>query len=431
LIEGALSWRAVGGEEMEKAFRSFLSGLIKSGSIDIETASGQRFRVGDGSGEDVQVRFLDKAAQWALMLDPGLRFGELYMEGRVRVERGTIYDVLAIASRNAARLRQFFWLAAADRLRSALSSLGKHNNLIRARRNAAHHYDLDSRLYELFLDSDRQYSCAYFEHPSATIDEAQLAKRRHIAAKLLVEPGNRVLDIGCGWGGMALYLARICGAKVTGITLSREQLVLARQRAGEAAQSSLIDFRLQDYREIDERFDRIVSVGMFEHVGLRYYDAYFRQIAKLLNGDGIALLHTIGAEHTPQPPDSWVDKYIFPGGYIPSLSNIMPSIERAGLFVTDIEVLRLHYAETLRHWRERFLARRAEAAALYDERFCRMWEYYLAGAECGFRFLGQVVFQIQLAKQIDSVPMTRDYIVRREAELRRRDTSVPGLRIAG
>jgi cyclopropane-fatty-acyl-phospholipid synthase len=230
---------------------------------------------------------------------------------------------------------------------------------------------------------------------------------------------------------MGLYLARFCGAKVTGITLSREQLALARQRAAETSQASLIDFRLQDYREIDERFDRIVSVGMFEHVGRSYYDTFFRQIAKLLDADGIALIHTIGVEHTPQPPDPWVSKYIFPGGYIPSLSEIIPSIERAGLFVSDIEVLRLHYAETLRLWRERFLARRAEAAALYDERFCRMWEYYLAGAECGFRFLGQVVFQIQLTKKVDALPLTRDYIVRREAELRRRDTTASGLRIAG
>jgi cyclopropane-fatty-acyl-phospholipid synthase len=416
---------------MDKIFRSFLSGLITSGSIEIETASGRKFRVGDGSGEETRIRFSDKAAQWALMRDPGLRFGELYMDGRVKVERGTIYDVLAIAARNVPRLDQFLWLRAAKRLRSALSRLRGRNNLIRARRNVAHHYDLDARLYELFLDNDRQYSCGYFENPSAGLDEAQLAKRRHIAAKLLIEPGDRVLDIGCGWGGMGLYLARFCGAKVTGITLSREQLALARQRAAETSQSSLIDFRLQDYREIDERFDRIVSVGMFEHVGRACYDTFFRQVAKLLDADGIALIHTIGVEHLPQPPDSWVAKYIFPGGYIPSLSEIIPSIERAGLFVADIEVLRLHYAETLKLWRERFLARRAEAAAFYDERFCRMWEYYLASAECGFRFLGQVVFQIQLAKKFDSVPLTRDYIVRREAELRRRDTTAPGLRIAG
>jgi cyclopropane-fatty-acyl-phospholipid synthase len=416
---------------MDRIFRSFLAGLITSGSVEVETARGERFRLGDGSGIDVKVRFADQAAQWALLRDPGLRFGELYMEGRVKVERGTIYDVLAIAARNAERFSQFSWLCAVQKLRSALRRLGMHNTRLRARRNVAHHYDLDSRLYDLFLDADRQYSCAYFENPSAGLDEAQLAKKRHIAAKLLIEPGNRVLDIGCGWGGMALYLARICAAKVTGITLSREQLALAGQRAAEAGQSNTVDFRLQDYREIDERFDRIVSVGMFEHVGLPYYDVFFRQIAKLLNDDGVALIHTIGSELPPQPTDPWIAKYIFPGGYIPSLSEILPAIERTGLFVTDIEVLRLHYAETLRHWRERFLARRAEAAAFYDERFCRMWEYYLAGAECGFRFSGQVVFQIQLAKRVDAVPLNRDYILRREAELRRRDTASPGLRIAG
>jgi cyclopropane-fatty-acyl-phospholipid synthase len=353
------------------------------------------------------------------------------MDGRVKVERGTLYDVLAIASRNVPQLGQFSWVRGIEMFRSALAKLRTRNNLLRARRNVSHHYDLDRRLYELFLDSDRQYSCAYFEHPSAGLDEAQLAKKRHIAAKLIIEPGDRVLDIGSGWGGMALYLARYCGAKVMGITLSREQLAVSQERAIEGSQSALIDFRLQDYREVDERFDRIVSVGMFEHVGVMYYDTFFRQIAKLLDTDGIALIHTIGAVHSPLPPDPWVSKYIFPGGYIPSLSEITPSIERAGLLVTDIEVLRPHYAETLKLWRERFLARRAEAAALYDERFCRMWEYYLAGAECGFRYLGQVVFQIQIAKKVASVPLTRDYIVRREAELRRRDTAAPGLRIAG
>ena len=416
---------------MDGIFRKFLSGLIATGSIEVELTSGKKFKLGDGSGDEAKVRFMDERAQALLMLDPALRFGELYMDGRVKVERGSIYDVLAIASRNALRLRSFFWLRIAERLRTFSGRLGMRNSRARARRNAAHHYDLSGRLYELFLDTDRQYSCAYFENSSAGLDEAQLAKKRHIAAKLLIEPGNRVLDIGCGWGGMALYLARFCGARVTGITLSREQLASAQQRAAESAQAGLVDFRLQDYREIDDRFDRIVSVGMFEHVGLPYYDVFFRKLAKLLDRDGIALLHTIGAEYPSQPTDPWVAKYIFPGGYIPSLSDIMPSIERAGLFVTDVEVLRLHYAETLRLWRERFLAHRAEAAALYDERFCRMWEYYLATAECGFRFMGQAVFQIQLAKRADSVPLTRDYILRREADLRRRDTAKSGLRIAG
>jgi len=316
-------------------------------------------------------------------------------------------------------------------LRGRLRHIFRTNGSARARRNVAHHYDLDRRLYTLFLDSDLQYSCGYFEHADATLDEAQLAKKRHIAAKLMIDKGDRVLDIGCGWGGLALYLARICGARVTGITLSREQLAFARDRALEASQASAIEFRLQDYREIDERFDKIVSVGMFEHVGPEFYDSYFHQVARLLNPNGVGLIHTIGTSCAQYEPDPWITKYIFPGGYIPALSTIMPSIERAGLYVTDIEVLRLHYAETLRRWRERFLARRMEAAALYDERFCRMWEYYLAGSECTFRYAGEVVFQIQVSKKVDALPVTRDYMLRKEAELRRRDSASSGLRIAG
>lgn len=416
---------------MERLLRLFLSTLVKTGSLDVETSSGQKFKVGDGGPPIAGVRFCDRGAEFALLRNPGLHFGELYMDGRVQVTQGTIYDVIAIGSRNLQRFGKFPWLRFLENGRRIFRRYEQRNHIAKARRNTAHHYDLDSRLYQLFLDQDRQYSCAYFEREGMSLDEAQLAKKRHIAAKLLVEPGDRVLDIGCGWGGMALYLARFCGARVTGITLSREQLASAQQRAAESAQAGLVDFRLQDYREIDDRFDRIVSVGMFEHVGLPYYDVFFRKLAKLLDRDGIALLHTIGAEYPSQPTDPWVAKYIFPGGYIPSLSDIMPSIERAGLFVTDVEVLRLHYAETLRLWRERFLAHRAEAAALYDERFCRMWEYYLATAECGFRFMGQAVFQIQLAKRADSVPLTRDYILRREADLRRRDTAKSGLRIAG
>jgi cyclopropane-fatty-acyl-phospholipid synthase len=339
--------------------------------------------------------------------------------------------VLAVGSRNFARFNQFVWLRAAEQLRYALRNLAQRNNIVRARRNTAHHYDLDARLYQLFLDQDQQYSCAYFERDGATLDEAQLAKKRHIAAKLLVTPGDRVLDIGCGWGGMALYLAEVCGAHVTGITLSTEQLAVARRRAKEAEQQSRADFHLQDYREIKERFDRIVSVGMFEHVGIGFYDAFFQQVARLLDDNGVMLLHTIGLGGPPAPTNPWVAKYIFPGGYLPSLSEITPAIERAGLLVTDVEILRFHYAETLKLWRERFLARRAEAAALYDERFCRMWEFYLAAAECTFRFEQTVVFQIQITKSMQSVPVTRDYIASREADLRRRDSVAPGLRIAG
>jgi cyclopropane-fatty-acyl-phospholipid synthase len=415
---------------MERLFRRFVAAIIKTGSLEIETASGSRFHVGDGSGQAPRLRFADKTALAAVLSHPTLRFGELFMDGRVTVENGSIYDVLAVICRNIDNLGRIWWLQALTTWHGRLQHLLKGNNSVRARRNVAHHYDLDRRLYQLFLDTDLQYSCAYFENSEATLDEAQLAKKRHIAAKLMIEPGERVLDIGCGWGGMALYLARICGARVTGITLSREQLAFARDRATEARQTA-IEFRLQDYREIDERFDKIVSVGMFEHVGPEYYDAYFQQVAKLLNPDGVALIHTIGTSCVQYEPDPWMNKYIFPGGYIPALSTVMPSIERAGLHVTDLEVLRLHYAETLRLWRARFLAHRAEALALYDERFCRMWEYYLAASECAFRYTGEVVFQIQLAKKVGTVPLTREYIPRREAELRRRDSTSPGLRIAG
>ncbi|MGA3303441.1 MAG: cyclopropane-fatty-acyl-phospholipid synthase family protein [Methylovirgula sp.] len=416
---------------MERILRIFLSKLIKKGALNIETASGQRYTVGDDSPPVADVKFCDSGAERGVVLNPALRFGELFMDGRVKVTRGSIYDVISVASRNLPSFNQFLWLRLLEKARRAFRGLSQRNHLSKARHNTAHHYDLDGRLYELFLDQDRQYSCAYFEREGASLDEAQLAKKRHIAAKLLVEPGNRVLDIGCGWGGMGLYLAEICDANVTGITLSREQLGVAMKRAVDRGLQGKAEFLLQDYREIDKRFDRIVSVGMFEHVGIGYYDAFFQQIARLLDDKGVALLHTIGHEGEPSPTNAWVAKYIFPGGYVPSLSDIMPAIERSGLLVTDIEILRLHYAETLRHWRERFLARRAEAAAMYDERFCRMWEFYLAGCECTFRFEDTVVFQIQIAKRIDSLPLTRDYILAREAELRRRDSAAPSLRIAG
>jgi cyclopropane-fatty-acyl-phospholipid synthase len=283
----------------------------------------------------------------------------------------------------------------------------------------------------MFLDADRQYSCAYFEHEGQSLDDAQLAKKRHIAAKLLVEPGHRVLDIGSGWGGLGLYLADFCGADVTGITLSTEQLAVSKSRAIERRLADHVDFRLQDYREVTEHFDRIVSVGMLEHVGVGYLDAYFRKVSELLAEDGVALIHTIGRLEIPGATDPWTDKYIFPGGYIPALSEVSAAIERSGLVVTDIEVLRLHYAETLKAWYDRFMAHRHEALALYDERFCRMWEYYLSGAEASFRvgFFGN--FQLQLAHKVEAVPLTRDYIAERESDLRGRDTTSSDLRLAG
>ena len=293
------------------------------------------------------------------------------------------------------------------------------NDASRSKRNVAHHYDLDGRLYALFLDSDRQYSCAYFDHPDASLEEAQAAKKRHIAAKLLVDRGHSVLDIGSGWGGMGLYLAQVAGAgSVRGITLSEEQLEASRRRSATACLQDRVQFELEDYRATKGTFDRIVSVGMFEHVGVPSYDAYFQACRGLLKEDGVMLLHTIGRSGTPYPTNPWITKYIFPGGHLPVLSEMMPAIERAGLIVTDLEILRLHYAYTLKAWRERFMAHREEVLRLYDERFCRMWECYLAKSESAFRWQDAVVFQLQLTRRNDVVPVTRDYIAEREAVLK-------------
>lgn len=415
---------------MSFLLRTFLSQVVQHGTLEVEAASGSRFTVGDGTGTPLAIRFADRGAARQLVLNPALAFGELFMDGRLVVTQGSIYDVLSLAASNL-KLREPHPIAKArTRLRTALRRLQQRNSARRARCNVAHHYDLDGRLYDLFLDPDRQYSCAYFEHPDQNLAEAQLAKKRHIAAKLLVEPGQRVLDIGCGWGGLALYLADYCGAAVTGVTLSEEQLAITNARARERALASRAQFLLQDYRAVRGTFDRIVSVGMFEHVGVGYYRAFFDKAAKLLADDGVMLLHSIGRMDGPGACNPWIDKYIFPGGYIPALSEVVPAIERAGLVVTDIEVLRLHYAETLRAWRERFLARREEAKALYDARFCRMWEFYLAACECAFRHCGLMVFQIQLAKQQHAVPLTRNYIAAREAALAAREGCQPGVQIA-
>jgi cyclopropane-fatty-acyl-phospholipid synthase len=317
-------------------------------------------------------------------------------------------------------------------MRYLFRRLQHFNPRSRARHNVAHHYDLDGRLYRLFLDGDEQYSCAYFEAQDQSLDDAQLAKKRHLAAKLRINPGAKVLDIGCGWGGLALYLAEIAGAQVTGITLSQEQYKRAQNRAVERGLSRDTAFRLVDYRDVDGRFDRIVSVGMFEHVGVGFYDVFFRRCAELLADDGIALLHTIGRSGPPSITNPWIAKYIFPGGYIPALSEVLPAVQRAGLLVSDVEILQLHYAETLKAWRERFLAHRDEVVRLYDQRFVRMWEFYLACSEMAFRGSDMVVFQIQLAKHKGVTPATRDYIAREEARLRARERgSAAPLRLAG
>lgn len=409
----------------------FFKGLIKTGSIEIELPGGKKFTLGDGSDNRLGVRFKDRAAVFLAVLDPELQFGELYMNGRIEVTRGTLYDVLMLVAANFWQPGGSRWLRFVERMRGFLGRYVSPNNLDRARRNAHHHYDFDARFYKNFLDSGLQYSCAYFERENQNLERAQLAKKRHIAAKLLIEPGHHILDIGCGFGGMAIYLARYCGASVTGITLSQTQLTVAKAGARELGLSRVTDFRFCDYRDIEGRYDRIVSIGMFEHVGLARYDLYFRKIWQLLKDNGVALIHSIGRADGPWPTNPWVTKYIFPGGYMPALSEVMPAIERTGLFMTDLEILRLHYAQTLNIWRERFRVKREEVAASRGERFCRMWELYLAGCECAFRREGLVVFQIQLAKRLDEVPLTRDYIGRAEAALRELDSEAANLRLAG
>ncbi len=401
---------------MDRLLRFFLGQFVRRGTMTFTTASGTRFTCGDGTGEPVAVRFLTADAERRVLLNPELALGEVYMEGTFVVENATIADALAIllnqpdAYPRWARLQ--WWL------RYLVRHAQQFNPRARSRDNAARHYDLDGRLYALFLDADRQYSCAYFETPDATLDDAQLAKKRHLAAKLLIQRGQRVLDIGSGWGGLGLYLAETTGANVTGVTLSSEQLQVSNARAAEKDLARSAKFLLEDYRDIHGQFDRIVSVGMFEHVGVDFYETYFRRCAELLTDDGVMMLHSIGRSEGPDASNPWIVKYIFPGGYIPALSEVMPAIERAGLLVCDIEILRLHYAKTLKAWRERFMARREEAVRLYDERFARMWEFYLASAEMSFRTQGLMNFQIQLARRHGVVPVTRDYIGREEARLR-------------
>ena len=417
---------------MDRVLQVILRSYIRRGTLRVTTARGTTFEFGDGTGAPVAVRFTCAAAEWAVLLDPELAVGESYMDGTLVVERGSIADFLLLAMSQEQSSKPPFWGRPQWLLRYLWRRLAQFNPRGRARNNVAHHYDLDQRLYALFLDADRQYSCAYFEHPEQSLDDAQLAKKRHIAAKLLPWPNCRVLDIGSGWGGLGLYLAEMCGARVTGITLSDEQFALARNRADEKGLAGRIEFRLQDYRDIAERFDRIVSVGMFEHVGVTHFDAFFRKCAELLADDGVVLLHSIGRPEGPGITNPWIAKYIFPGGYIPALSEVLPAVERTGLLVTDIEILRLHYAETLRHWRERFLAHRDDLVKIYDVRFIRMWEFYLAASEMTFREQGMMVFQLQLTKRQGVVPITRDYIAREEARLRGVEGgSRPPLRLAG
>src|SRR3954464_7300875 len=415
---------------MDRLLGYFLKQFIRRGWMTFTTASGAKFTCGDGTGEPVCVRFLTTDAERRVLLNPELALGEVYMEGTFVIENGSLADALTILLNQPEILPR--WAKLQWWLRYLVRHAQQFNPRPRSRNNVARHYDLDGRLYSLFLDADKQYSCAYFEGPDATLDNAQLAKKRHLAAKLLIRRGDRVLDIGSGWGGLSLYLAEMAGANVTGVTLSTEQLQVSEGRAAEKNLTRSAKFLLEDYRDVSGVFERVVSVGMFEHVGVDFYETFFRRCAELLTDDGVMMLHSIGRSEGPDATNPWIAKYIFPGGYIPALSEVIPAIERAGLLVCDIEILRLHYAETLKAWRERFMARREEAVRLYDERFARMWEFYLASSEMSFRKQNMMNFQIQLTKRQGIVPMTRDYIEREEARLRGAEQGKPArLQLAG
>lgn len=390
---------------------AYLARLIQVGSLEVTFPDGTRRDHGPGGqGPRVALAITDTGTLRRLALNPHLELGEAYTDARLTIEGDDLHGLLELALRNIAaghdsRLNAAMWW-----VRDRFRWISQRNPATRARRNVAHHYDLSGGLYDLFLDADRQYSCAYFKDPADTLEQAQAQKKAHIAAKLCLKPGMKVLDIGCGWGGMALTLARDFGVEVLGVTLSSEQLAMARTRAEAAGLAGQVRFDLTDYRAVQGRFDRVVSVGMFEHVGVPQYLTYFRKVRDLLTADGVALIHTIGRAAPPGSTNPWIAKYIFPGGYIPALSETMAAIERSGLVQTDVEIWRLHYAMTLRHWHDRFMARRDQAAALYDERFVRMWKFYLAASEQVFRHAGQCVFQIQLARDQAAVPLTRDYL---------------------
>ena len=401
----------------------FLSRAVKRGTLTLHRpkAPPQTFGTPDPAFPDVAIRFADRGVALAIARNPALGAGECYMNGRLIVEKGDIRDLVELLKRNDA------WEKGKKNLKPGLAArtfnavkyrADRINMERRSKRNVAHHYDLSGRLYDLFLDRDKQYSCAYFTDPGNSLEQAQEDKKAHIAAKLALKPGMRVLDIGCGWGGMALYLNKHFDVDVLGVTLSEEQLKVAGDRAAEAGVADRVKFELIDYRRVEGSFDRIVSVGMFEHVGPPQYRTFFRKCRELLSDDGVMLLHTIGRMGKPGITDDWTAKYIFPGGYNPALSEIVTAYEGSKLFPTDIEVLRVHYAYTLDHWYDRTVAAKDAIVALYDERFFRMWTFYLAGAAAAFRNGGLCNYQVQLTKGRHSVPLTRDYMFEDERKLR-------------
>ncbi|MDC3053965.1 cyclopropane-fatty-acyl-phospholipid synthase family protein, partial [Candidatus Pelagibacter sp.] len=390
---------------------SFLNNLFKQDGFELIDSNKKKYVIGKPTKDKpIVIRFLDQKLMQKLLINPDLYFGEAYMNGSLVIENGTLTDFLDLAFKNIGRGNINSYGAVIKKIKGTFGYLTNLNKIIKSKENVAHHYDISEKLYDLFLDKNRQYSCAYFKNDSDTLEEAQSNKIHHIIKKLNIQPNQKVLDIGSGWGTLALAIAKETNASVTGITLSENQFEYSQNKAKEMNLSNQVDFKLIDYRQLNEKFDRIVSVGMFEHVGRNFYRTYFNKVFQLLNEKGIALIHTIGSSMPPRDPQPWIQKYIFPGGYTPSLSEISKPIEKSGLIVSDIEVLRMHYAHTLRNWKERFLSKKDKVLDMFDEKFFRMWEFYLASCEMAFKWGDQVVFQLQLAKDNSSVPNTRDYI---------------------
>ena len=390
---------------------SFLNDLFKEDGFELVDSNSKKYVIGNPKKEKpIVIKLLDQKLMQKLLINPDLYFGEAYMDGSLVIQNGTLTEFLDLAFKNIGRGDINFYGSVIKKIKGTFRYLTNFNKIVKSKENVAHHYDISEKLYDLFLDENRQYSCAYFKNDNDTLEQAQNNKIHHIIKKLNIQPNQKVLDIGSGWGTLALAIAKETKASVTGITLSENQFEYSKSKAKEMNLSNQVDFKLVDYRQLNEKFDRIVSVGMFEHVGRKFYKTYFNTVFKLLNEKGIALIHTIGSSMPPRDPQPWITKYIFPGGYTPSLSEVVKPIENSGLIVSDIEILRMHYAHTLRNWKERFLSKKDTILGMFDEKFFRMWEFYLASCEMAFKWGDQVVFQFQLSKDNTSVPNTRDYI---------------------
>ena len=394
-----------------KSLNQFLQNLFKVDGFIIVDANKKEYTIGKPlKNPPIKLKLLDKSLHTKLLLLPDLYFGEAYVDGSAVIENGTLTEFLEIAMKNIGRGPTSNYATLIKKLMGIYSYITKFNFVKKSKSNVAHHYDISEKLYDLFLDENRQYSCAYFKNENETIEQAQENKMKHIIKKLHLKPNLKVLDIGSGWGTLALEIAKQSKCEVLGITLSKNQLEYSQKKAKEFNLENQVRFKLIDYRQLNEKFDRVVSVGMLEHVGKKFYNKYFKSVSNFLNEDGVALIHTIGSVMTPRDPHPWISKYIFPGGYTPSLSELARPIENSDLIISDMEVLRMHYSHTLRNWKKRFMGKKEDILEMFDEKFFRMWEFYLAGCEMAFKWGDQVVFQFQLSKKLLSTPNTRDYI---------------------